>query len=401
MGDARFFQFFRHLNFVTLRRAVTRAFQRRLVGLSAEMAYNAMLALFPAILAILTAIGMFEESIASTVVNLTGQIREIVPEQVWTLLLEFVQGVRVNQGGGWFSISFLAAIWVFSGALSAAMNALDQIHQVPSKQRRPFWKAKLLSIVLAIGTIVLLIVASFLVLLGDFAIQLAVSQNWRALLLRVWQLLGIAVIVGTMIVSVTLAFRTLQVPSSQQTFWSKVRSIIQITFVGIVFVVVVDFALAYIEDLTTQSEINQTIEHVLVSVWRLLSWPVALGIVATAFAFIYRFGPSRWHNGTPIMPGAIIAAISWAIVSAIFRLYVTNFGQYNKVYGAVGAVIVLMLWLFMSSLVMLLGDQLNATVGEAMRHKKQSRELAKRQKLPTELTRTGDEATGEGRGRKI
>ena len=71
-------------------------------------------------------------------------------------------------------------------------------------------------------------------------------------------------------------------------------------------------------------------------------------------------------KGTPIMPGAVLAAISWAIVSALFRLYVTNFGNYNKVYGAVGAVIVLLLWLYMTSLVLLLGDQLNVTVGEAM-----------------------------------
>lgn len=66
------------------------------------------------------------------------------------------------------------------------------------------------------------------------------------------------------------------------------------------------------------------------------------------------------------MPGAIFAAIVWAIISGLFRLYVANFGNYNRVYGAVGAVIVLMLWLYMSSLVLLLGDQLNATVGEAM-----------------------------------
>jgi membrane protein len=67
-----------------------------------------------------------------------------------------------------------------------------------------------------------------------------------------------------------------------------------------------------------------------------------------------------------MMPGAISASVSWAILSALFRTYVANFGNYNKVYGAVGAVIVLMLWLWMSAAVMLIGDQLNVSVGEKM-----------------------------------
>jgi membrane protein len=83
---------------------------------------------------------------------------------------------------------------------------------------------------------------------------------------------------------------------------------------------------------------------------------------------VYRYGPSKCKTNTPLIPGAILAAIFWAIVSAIFRLYVRNFGNYNKVYGAVGAVIVLMLWLWMSAFVLLVGYQLNVTVGEEMKN---------------------------------
>ena len=295
MFFARFFRFFRHLNWATLRKTILRAFKRRLIGLSAEMAYNAMLALFPAIIAILTAVGMFEESVQSTLSDLARQFEDVAPDQAWQLLRDFVEGISLSQSGSWFSLSFIAAIWIFSGAVSAAMNAFDQIHEIPPQQRRPIWKAKLISIILTIGTILLLLTASFLVLISDFIIKLAVSQTGASVLL---------------------------------------------------------------------------------TIWRLLSWPVALGIVATAFAFIYRYGPSCWSKGTPILPGAILAAISWAVLSALFRLYVTNFGNYNKIYGAVGAVIVLMLWLYMSALVMLLGDQLNATVGEAIQEKAKKRQSA-------------------------
>ena len=289
MLSARFFRFFRYLNLVTLRKTFARAMKRRLMGLSAEMAYNAMLALFPAILAVLTAIGLFEESLQSTFRELANQLSEVSPDEALQLIRDFTKSINLTKNRGLFSLSFVVAIWASSGALSAAMNALDQIHEIPLEKTRPFWKAKLISLGLTIGSILLLVIASFLVFISDWVVRMVVHQSGLSALL---------------------------------------------------------------------------------TLWRLLSWPLALGIVATAFGYIYRFGPSRWNQGTPIMPGAFLAAISWAILSALFRLYVANFGNYNKVYGAVGAVIVLMLWLYMTSLVLLLGDQLNVTVGEAIQQAK-------------------------------
>lgn len=285
MLSARFFRFFRHLNLRILKKTFARAIKGRFAGLSAEMAYNAMLALFPAILAILTAIGLFQNSLQHTFRGLAMQLSEVAPKEALLLINNFAQGIHLTKNSSLFSLSFILAIWISSGALSAAMNALDQIHKIPPEEARPFWKAKLVSLGLTIGNILLLVIASFLVFISHWIVRIVVHKS------RVFFLL---------------------------------------------------------------------------IVWRLLSWPLALGIVATACAFIYRFGPSRWTPGTPIMPGAILAAISWAILSGLFRLYVENFGNYNKVYGAVGAVIVLLLWLQMTSFVLLLGDQLNVTVGEAM-----------------------------------
>lgn len=285
MLSARFFRFFRHLNWATLRKTFARAIERRLMGLSAEMAYNAILALFPAILAILTAIGLFEESLQSTFRSLVLQLSEVAPYEVVELIRQFKLEISRTKSSGLFSLSFVFAIWASSGVLSAAMNAFDQMHKIPPEQTRPFWKAKLVSLGLTIGSILFSVLASFLVFVSDWLVKIVVAHSGASLLL---------------------------------------------------------------------------------TLWRLLSWPLALGIIATGCAFIYRYGPSRWTKGTPIMPGAVLAAISWAIVSALFRLYVTNFGNYNKVYGAVGAVIVLLLWLYMTSLVLLLGDQLNVTVGETM-----------------------------------
>ncbi|MEH1901031.1 YihY/virulence factor BrkB family protein [Nostoc sp.] len=288
MPKPRFFRFFRHLNWRTLKKTFARTIQRRLLGLASEIAFNAMLSLFPAILALITAIGLLAESLQATFKQLADQLSQVLPEQALNLIRDFATTEITNsKNSSLFSLSFVLAIWAASGAVNTAMTALDQIHQIPPENIRPFWKAKLVSLGLTVGTMLLLVLASFLVFTSDWLLEMVVREN-----------------------------------------------------ASLIF---------------------------LVHLWQLLRWPLALGIVAVAFGFVYRYGPSQWNSGTPMMPGAILAAVFWAILSALFRLYVANFGNYNKVYGAVGAVIVLMLWLSMSSAVLLIGDQLNVTVGEDMR----------------------------------
>ena len=92
-----------------------------------------------------------------------------------------------------------------------------------------------------------------------------------------------------------------------------------------------------------------------------------MGIVSTNYAFIYRYAPNYRKPGTPLMPGAILAAVFWALVSNLFRLYVYYFGKFNITYGTIGAFVVLLLWLQISSLIMLVGAQLNVIVGDELR----------------------------------
>ncbi len=285
MLQPRFIRFFRHLKWRTLKKTFARTIDTRLLGLAAEIAFNAMLSLFPAILALLTAIGLFAASLRNTFIQLATELSKIIPQDAWILIRDFATHEIANsKNSSLFSLSFVLALWTASGAINTAMTALDQIQQIPPKKMRPFWHAKLISLGLTIGTILFLMVASFLVFISDLFLEIVVGRNpYLVFLLHIWQF---------------------------------------------------------------------------------LRWPLALGTVATAFAFVYRYGPSKWKANTPLIPGAILAAIFWAIVSALFRLYVSNFGNYNKVYGAVGAVIVLMLWLWMSAFVLLVGHQLNVTVGE-------------------------------------
>lgn len=288
MIKPRFLRFFRHLTFKTLKQIVKNVGKRRLLGLASEIAYNAMLSLFPAILAILTAIGLLEEGLQNIFTELAQQLSKVAPKDALDLITEFAKNEIANsKNGSLFSLSFVAALWTSSGAISTAMTALDQIRQTSPDEIRPFWKAKLVSLGLTVGTIILLLIACLLVFISGELLKF-----------------------------------------------------------------VVDNSAGYLNFLS--------------DLWNLMRYPLALVIVASAFGFIYRYGPSRWKKGTPIMPGALIAAICWAFVSNLFRIYVANFGNYNKAYGAIGTVIVLMLWLYMTAAVILIGNQFNVTVGENM-----------------------------------
>ena len=370
-------EFVRHLNWMTLQKTIACVLEKRLTGLSAEMAFHAMLGLFPAIIAVLTAISLFEQSVESTLIQLAVHFSDIVPVQVWELLLKFIEEVKLVEGKNWLSLSSIASIWFISGVLSAAINALDQIHQVPLKYRRSFVKTKLIAILLTICTIFFLIVACFLLWIGDSLLQIAMQQNWNELLLTTWKLFSAIVIVAILVTTLSLIYQLHTGLRRRREQELKSSIIGLVVIISAILIQLVHASLAYVQKLILHSDIESTVSIIMIDVWRVLGFPIALGIVAIAFSLIYRFGTSRWEKDTPIVPGAILAAISWAIVSMLFRLYVYHIGVYNKIYGAVGTIIVLMLWLYLSSFIMLLGDQVNVIVGEAM--KKERQVLGKRE----------------------
>jgi len=261
--------------------------RQRLVGLSSEVAFNAMLAMFPAIMAALAILGQVlpERAVLDLI---TENLKTLPPEEVQNILNGFIGQLELPKGDGLFSLSFAAALWIASAALSSIMNALDRIYRVPKSKTRPFWKAKLISIALTLGSMLMLAVASILIIISDFIVKFIVGR------------------VGEY-------------------------------------------------------------ESELMSAWYQLTFPLALTLVAIAFAFIYRYGTSRWKRGTPVIPGAIAATVLWAAVSSLFRLYVSSFGSYNLYYGAVGAAIVLLLWLKLSALAILVGAQLNMSIGRFRR----------------------------------
>ncbi|MGN6278391.1 MAG: YihY/virulence factor BrkB family protein [Sphingomonas sp.] len=92
-----------------------------------------------------------------------------------------------------------------------------------------------------------------------------------------------------------------------------------------------------------------------------LTWLVAAAIASWAFGFVYRFGPdrhdARWQWLTI---GSIAATVLWLAATVLFGLYVANFANYNATYGSLGAVVVLMIWLWVSAYAILIGAEINA-----------------------------------------
>jgi membrane protein len=104
--------------------------------------------------------------------------------------------------------------------------------------------------------------------------------------------------------------------------------------------------------------------------WRIVQWPIVFALVATAFGLIYYFAPDVEQDFVWLTPGSLFATLLWLVGSLIFRWYVGNFGSYTATYGVVGGVMVLLLWLYVSGLVVIVGAEMNAEIEHASPHGK-------------------------------
>jgi membrane protein len=104
--------------------------------------------------------------------------------------------------------------------------------------------------------------------------------------------------------------------------------------------------------------------HIFTIVWNILRWPLILAFISLALAVLYWVGPNIKQKFQWISPGAILATIVWILAIGAFGLYVSKFGSYNKTYGTLGGIIVLLLVFYISSLVIMLGGQLNSELAK-------------------------------------
>jgi len=260
---------------------VARGILRNNCGRSAaQMAFFFLFALFPFLLFLTTLLAYLPvPDLVRTLLRILGRF---VPGEVLSLVEENLRDLVSEQKGGLLSISVLLSLWTASNALTAVITALND--SFDTKERRPYWKVRGMTLLLVIGLSFFVVVSLLLLIFGPRI------GDWIA------SLAGLGNV----------------------------------------------FTLA----------------------WNILRWPLIFCLMSTALSALYRFAPTLRLSWREIVPGAVTATGAWVAVSLLFSFYVNNFESYNKTYGSIGAVIALLVWMYASGYVILLGGEINARMRE-------------------------------------
>lgn len=100
-------------------------------------------------------------------------------------------------------------------------------------------------------------------------------------------------------------------------------------------------------------------------VWGVLRWTIVIAAVLVAIAFVYYLAPAVKQRWVWVTPGSVFALAAWLAVSSGLKFYVGNFAKYNAVYGSIGGVVLLLIWLYWSGLVLLIGAEINSQIERA------------------------------------
>ena len=261
-----------------LKRTVAEFREDNLTDWAAALTYYAVLAIFPALIVLVSILGLVGESATQPLIDNLGTVAPGPAKEIFTSAIENLQGDQ-GAAGVLFVIGLLGALWSASGYVAAFMRASNAIYDI--EEGRPIWKTLPVRVSLTLVLLTLLAISTIAVVLTGGLAE------------RVGDLVGLG--------------------------------------------------------------------STAVDVWNIAKWPVLLVVVSFMFALLYWAAPNVKHPGFRwISPGGILAVVGWLIASGAFALYVSNFGSYNKTYGALGGVVVFLVWLWISNIVILLGAEFNA-----------------------------------------
>jgi membrane protein len=151
--------------------------------------------------------------------------------------------------------------------------------------------------------------------------------------------------------------------------WWKVRLVAIGLTLGVALIILIALSLVLAGPAVAE-KLGKTNGQFFQWAWLVLQWPLVLALVAVGIGLVYYFGPDADQDWVWVTPGAIAATMLWLAASLIFKLYVANFTDYEGSYGTVGAVIVVLLWFYVSGIAVLAGAELNSEIEHASEYGK-------------------------------
>jgi membrane protein len=249
-------------------------------GRCAQFAYYWFFSLFP-LLILLTALLAYLP-IRGNLDRWINALSKVLPPEAFTLIRSTFYEVLQHRRGGLLSFSILVVIWASSSGMGVLIGSLNKTSD--SAKSRPWWRERLLAIVLTLGLASLIIAALMLIFFGDYISRIVVS---------------------------TYGFGS-----------------------------------------------------TLTTVWQVGQWLVVIAFVLIGVELLYYFAPNTKQRWALFSPGAIFALVFWLSISYGLRLYVTRVTDYSATYGALGGVMVLMIWLYLMGIAILVGGVINSVSRE-------------------------------------
>lgn len=156
--------------------------------------------------------------------------------------------------------------------------------------------------------------------------------------------------------------------------WWKVRLTAILLTIAVAIFILVSFALVLVgPTIATRLADTMNLGPAFEWTWKILQWPVLFALASLGIASIYYFAPDVQQEWVWLAPGAFFATTLWLAASLGFKYYVANWGNYTETYGLLGAVMILLLWFYISGLVILVGAEMNAEIEHASPHGKDIR----------------------------
>lgn len=256
-----------------------------LFGRASQLAYSFFSAIFPALIAISSLMGLIAKSSAHLYVELLNRIGGLIPPSAFALVIQTFQQTTSASTVGKVSLGIVVALFSASVGIGAIQDTLNTVYKV--KETRPFWKARLEAMGITLVVAAIVVVALLSLFAGDFG-----------------------------------------------------ADFLRHRFYGSIF-------LSYAV--------------------RITGWVLASLLMILSFEVMYILCPDlknrKWRGFTP---GGLIGLLGWVVGSICLRIYLHYFNTFSVTYGSLGAVIILLLWFYLTGVMILLGGEVNSEIEHAV-----------------------------------